>query len=173
MSRSRTSRAKEPAGTPVVETDVVEDTQPVEEPREFQLHEILKPAVPAVWPSVEGLIREAINASPEYAKLETPQDVCERCEAGDYALWLVFKGNDLKAALVVSMTEFARSGIFEINYCGGFEIDTWIDDFYQYTVERARNAGCRFVKIDGRYGWIKKLERLGFKSVSQEYLLEI
>lgn len=174
MSQSATSRSKRrPSRTPAVEEPKVEERQASAEPAPFQIMEIQPLAVGEVWGRVEDLIRQAINASPEYAKLETPQDVRDRCLAGDYTLWLIFKGTDLKAALVVSLTSFSRSSIFDINYCGGTEIDSWIEDFYNYTVERARNLGCRFVKIDGRYAWIKKLEGLGFKPVSQEFLLEI
>ena len=148
--------------------DVVTDVEDA-----FVLEEMLPGAVAGVWPHIAGMIRDAVNASDVYSKLETPQDIMMRCEAGDYNLWLVFKGAEIKAALVVSLDCYPRMNIFTINYCGGCDIDDWIDDLHTYVVERGRNANCRFIRIDGRYGWIGKLQKLGFNETSRQFTKEI
>lgn len=142
-------------------------------PDSFVLEEMAPGAAAEVWPLVEDMIRSAVNASPVYSKLETPQDILQRCKDGDYHLWLVFKGTKIKAALIVSLDEFPRMNVFTINYCGGTDIDAWINDFHTYAVERGRNANCRFIKIDGRYGWIGKLQKLGFEETSRQFTKEI
>ena len=150
------------------------------------IEEILPGAVPDIWPRVEDLIRDAVNACPVTAKLETPQDVCKRCYLDDpglvgqdrfhlglYSLWVITVGNELKAALVVSLEEHPRTFVVVINYCGGSEMEKWINPLHQYIVERGRNAGARFIKIDGRYGWIGHLKKLGFEKTGETFMLEI
>ncbi len=144
-----------------------------EEPGEILITWIAPSGVEGVWHRMEDLIRSAINASEVNAKLETPQDVKARCMEGEYDLLMIVRGNDLKAAVVLSYCQMPRTRVCTINYCGGTDIEDWIEDFYQYIVEGSRNLGCRFVKIDGRYGWIKKLEPLGFKETGREFTLEI
>ncbi len=143
------------------------------EPGEILIATVSPVAVEGVWHRMEGHIRTAINASDINAKLETPQDVKQRCLDGDYQLVAITEGNELKAAVILSYMDFPRTRVCTINYCGGGEIDWWITDFYHFIVEGSRNLGCRFVKIDGRYAWIKKLEKLGFKETSTEFTLEI
>lgn len=137
------------------------------------IEEILPGAVPGIWHHVEGMIRQALNASEVTARCETPQDVKSRCEAGDYALWLILAENSIKAALIVSVENHPRCNIATIHYCAGSNIEHWMAYLHDYLTERGRNAGCRYIKIEGRDGWGRMLKSLGFKKTSETFTKEI
>lgn len=140
---------------------------------EIAITVVQSPAVSAIWDRVEEEIRKALNSSDILQKLETPQDVRKRCENGEYNLIVITRGNELLAALVVSIITYPRAQMCVINYCGGTDLEAWIKPFYDFIVEGARNLNCRFIHIDGRYSWIKKLQEFGFEKTSEQFTLEI
>ena len=103
----------------------------------------------------------------------TTQDVLAQVMRRQNGLWAVWIDGEIKAAIVMGIEVHPRAHVVKIHLAGGSDLEHWIEPFYEYVVERARIANCRFVQIDGREPWGRKLKQYGFKKTSEVFTLEV
>ncbi|MGI9451996.1 MAG: hypothetical protein ACR2QH_15350 [Geminicoccaceae bacterium] len=127
-----------------------------------------------VWPYVEDMIRKAILSSDLLQKLETPKDVFNNLMANNYGLWVILADGGIKAAITMGIERKPRAQICKCYLCGGTEIERWMGPFYDYIIEQARNADCRFLQFEGRSeAWERLLKPYKFQKTSETFTLEI
>ena len=76
---------------------------------------------------------------------------------GDTLLWIGTQGTDIVTACTTDVMQRPRCKVLVLTWCGGKDVDTWLEDGLA-TVERyAKDIGCSHLEIFGRKGWSRKL----------------
>lgn len=140
---------------------------------EITCEHVVVEAVDGIWAHVEPMIRSAANWSETTIKMEVIDDIKAKLKDGEYALWLCLRDGQVIAAVVVGTTQHSRCMVVDIHYGGGMSLEQWIGPFYRVIVDRARAAGCRFIRVCGRDGWGKPLRKLGFSKAYVAFMREI
>lgn len=134
---------------------------------------VIPNAIPGIWHRIEPYIVKSAQWSDVTAKLESIQDIYDALIADQYGLWICTIDGHLKAALVVNIAVHPRCTVLDICYGAGESLDQWLKPFYDVIVDRVRSMGGRFIRVEGRPGWAKKLKTLGFRKVSEVFVVEI
>ena len=142
-------------------------------PGEILCEHVTLNALDGVWHLVEPMLKEAVNWSEITAKMEGIDDIFLKLKGGKYALWLCLRDGQVLAAIVLGVTEHSRCLVVDIHYGGGLEMKHWIGPFCETIVDKSRNAGCRFIRINGRKGWAAPLKKLGFTEAYVAFMREI
>ena len=142
-------------------------------PGEVVWEPVVPNAVPGIWHRIEPMIKRSMQWNDFSAKIECIDDIYQALVDDQYGLWICTRDGHLIAAIIVYVAQYPRCSIVDICYGAGEEIDQWMQPFYDLIVDRARAIGARFIRIEGRPGWQRKLKSLGFQKVSEEFLLEI
>lgn len=106
-----------------------------------------------VWGEVGPLLAPAVALG----ATETLGQVREGLEAGRYQLWTAVRGNQIEGAWCTRLAEYASERVCEIVYCGGHDIERWLDITVEPVSWWARERGCKRIRIFGRRGWVKLL----------------
>jgi hypothetical protein len=105
--------------------------------------------VKQVWYRVEHFIREAI----ERVGLCNFDDVADDVLCGSALLWLVWDGKDIQGAVV---TELTTDRVCTIVAYGGRMADLHL---LRELESYARAEGCNRIRIMGRKGWVRVLNK--------------
>lgn len=116
-----------------------------------RLRPIAATVVPHLWGQVEPLLAPAIR-DPLY----TPIDLYLDLAGGRATLWLIERGQEIRAALVTRMTEFSGGRSMRIQLCGGEGMEDWLP-LLSSLEDHAREYSCARVEIEGRKGWLRVL----------------
>ena len=100
---------------------------------------------------ISPLIQKAIDKTNE---IYTTTDILERLIKGEMDLWLNPNG------IVITQ---CTPPILNIGICVGENIDDWIEEIVDRLKFEARASGCAYLQEIGRRGWVKRMEKLGFK----------
>lgn len=130
-------------------------------------------AVERAWEHVRPILKRSVEWSDITAKLEGLDDVRSKLIAAHYTLWIATQGQRLIAAVVADVAQHSRNRVCNIHYGAGDEMEHWLQSFADEIIERARQAGCRFIRIEGRDGWGRALKSIGFKKAYTGFMLEI
>ena len=142
-------------------------------PGEITCEHVVVEAIDGVWHRVEPMLKESVNWSETTAKMEGIDDIFLRIKGGQYALWLCLRDGQVLAAVVLGVTEHSRCLVVDIHYGAGMDLEHWIAPFCDTIVDKSRNAGCRFIRVNGRKGWAKPLKKLGFTEAYVAFMREI
>jgi hypothetical protein len=107
-----------------------------------------------IWPHVSPLLKAACLRTELNAFADIEADIF----AGRSLLWLAWNGRAIEAAAATILinTEICKACI--ITVCGGSDMKRWLPLIEQIEAY-ARLEGCARVRIYGRKGWLRVLER--------------
>lgn len=110
--------------------------------------------VATIWPKVESYIASALEyEGREYA----PSAIFEALEEGRMQLFTAGPVESPKAAAVVAIHEYPNVRRCRIHWCGGRDVETWVDLIKG--IERwAVQNDCQAIRLSGRKGWRKHLD---------------
>jgi hypothetical protein len=115
------------------------------------------------WPHVSDLIHRAIRRT----NLSHSQDIDFDVLNGDGLLWIAWNGRAVEAAATSSLIETDTEKICVLTACGGENMRRWIGLLGKIE-DYAKAEGCSRVRIFGRKGWVRMLERYRIRNVILE-----
>lgn len=111
--------------------------------------------IPSLWKTVRPWIKRAIEA--EDIKLHNEEDIYTDLMTKDMQLWVMDS-----ACVVTQIQVYPRAKICVIVLCGGSGMGGWVDGIREIE-EWAKAEGCDAMKVHGRSGWEKVLNRYGYE----------
>lgn len=118
---------------------------------EHRLLAIPADQVDTVWPQVRGPLAKAIGD-----RRSCIDDVLLDVLRRDAQLWLVLRGEEVRAALVTRELRYPRGRSLLIQLLAGQGLGEWVHLLAE--LERhARELGCDAVEIQGRRAWERVL----------------
>lgn len=122
-------------------------------------------------PSVRKLLGRAVERSAKDLGIE---DVISDLYSGRSALWLVYIGDTLVAAITTSVVRHPRRKVFFIEFMGGSRMKEWMDYMLDMFKHVAKEAGLDAIAADGRKGFEYYCARQDdFIAKSTRYEMEI
>ncbi|MEH2513935.1 hypothetical protein V1291_005289 [Nitrobacteraceae bacterium AZCC 1564] len=115
------------------------------------------------WPHVSDLIHRAIRRT----NLSHSQDIDFDVLNGDGLLWIAWNGSAVEAAATTSLIETDAEKVCVLTACGGAKMRRWLGLLGQIE-DYAKAEGCSRVRIFGRKGWVRVLERYRIRNVILE-----
>ena len=119
------------------------------------------------WNKVAPLIQKAIDITPGRI---AASDIYIMLLAGEILLWeITDKDNKVIAALTSKVFDLPRGRICCAEWCGGSDMEDWIDELIVKIESYAKDMGCTIIEAHGRQGWKKKLEPHGWRQFQVSY----
>jgi hypothetical protein len=115
------------------------------------------------WPHVSDLIHRAIRRT----NLSHSQDIDFDVLNGDGLLWIAWNGSAVEAAATTSLIETDTEKVCVLTACGGENMRRWLSLLGEIE-DYAKAEGCSRVRIFGRKGWVRVLERYRIRNVILE-----
>lgn len=105
------------------------------------------------WPKSWPMLKPAVDMIGQH----TPLSVLSALEDGDFQLWAVLDDDgNMHAAVVTEIAEWPGTKECTSRYCGGDDVDEWVDLIAEIEAW-AKHNGCTRSYVMGRRGWTKKL----------------
>jgi hypothetical protein len=118
------------------------------------------------WPHVSELIHRAVRRTNLSHSQDSDFDVLN----GDGVLWIAWNGRGVEAAATTSLIETDTEKVCVLTACGGADMRRWIGLLGEIE-DYAKAEGCSRVRIFGRKGWVRVLERYRIRNVILEKAL--
>lgn len=124
-----------------------------------------------LWKQASPLIEAAIAEAPTLMSLH---DIEKAVCAGTMSLWEVRDAKEvLRAAFVTEIARGSLGAAVNVVALGGDGVEDWIEQV-TYALQRyASVERCLFVAEQGRCGWTKILERLGWSRGPTTMILKV
>lgn len=128
-----------------------------------EIRPILSSDVDLYWPKAAPLIQKAIDHSLGEFTLEHIHDLLIK---GEKALWIVFRGIEIIAAITTRIDHYEYSDMknVTIDYAGGKDFADW-SMFTDYIEPVYKAMGCDNILIAGRLGWLRLHTDKGYKPI--------
>lgn len=82
---------------------------------------------------------------------------------GTAQLWIVYNGSFVVGAYTTQVIDYPNLSTVRIITLAGDEFSQWIDLAYKELVQFAKSQNAKRLDLVGRKGWVKVLDRFGFK----------
>jgi hypothetical protein len=83
---------------------------------------------------------------------------------GSTRLMIMQDGEDILAAIVLSIHNHPAKRIMQVSFAGGTRMEDWAEQGLPFVEKLAQELGCNSVYIQGRPGWLRKFEKLGYSN---------
>jgi hypothetical protein len=113
-----------------------------------------------MWPHVREKLQDAVDACGEWTIEQLQRGVC----SGKQLLWLTWDGQAINAVCVTEVMDTPKGRGCLAVACGGSDND-WPDRLKPIE-DYAKEAGCQFMRIQGRKGWQRVFKEYRFEWVS-------
>lgn len=114
-----------------------------------------------VWPRVEKFLSDALQVETPPLPLSTLRKQVENSHS---QLWGIAEPDRFLGALITRLVDYEENGKYvEIAYCGGVEIDRWLEKGLWEIESWAQSLGAKYVTLGGRAGWVRKLRPYGYE----------
>ena len=125
-----------------------------------------------VWPTVEPMLKGAVDLAP---RRFSTGDLFLLLGCGKQLLWIVVDGpeRNIIAALTSRVYNLPQGRICSVDWAGGEDHRTWVDEFLRIVEKYAKNMGCDIIEYIGRPGWAKYVEKHGWSRQSVAYEKEL
>ena len=126
--------------------------------------------VDAVWLEAAPFIRLAQRRIERNVGMS---NIYEELVQGQMCLWLVKMQDKLQAVIITRVVQHPRRRAFRIEYVAGKSMTEWLDSSMVTMRKAAQLSGCSVIEADGRRGWTKIAQSIGFKEVHRAFDMEI
>ena len=113
----------------------------------------------SVWHVAAPLLKKAFD------RVDYPfsmDEILGKVEACDMQLWMT---HNLQMAWLTRILVFPRYKVLEVVAAGGKGIDDWLAASDALFTAFASHHGCKYVEVQGRPGWTKVGQPLGYSPV--------
>lgn len=91
-------------------------------------------------------------------------DIYDKLTEADMQLWIVFnEEKEIHSVITTEIATYPRKTTCRIVTCGGSELDNWSGELLDIIEEWAKEHGCVAMETCCRKGFIKKLNKYGYK----------
>lgn len=129
---------------------------------DWQLRYVRAEDVEAVWPIAAPFVQRAIDKVPTDLTLD---QVREWSKDGRLRLWIVSDGDEPVAAFPVAELP---DGTVEFYAISGRRMTEWLPVLLPLFASMAKSAGKRALRLDGRFGWERRMAPFGFTTIRRE-----
>jgi len=129
---------------------------------------ILTDDLDAFIPLARKLLEKAVKRQDRNLDMN---DVISDLYAGRSALWLVYIGDTLVAAITTSVVRHPRRSTLFIEFVGGSRLKEWMEYVIGMFVHVAKDAGLDGIETDGRKGF-ERIYPETFKITHSHYEME-
>lgn len=138
------------------------------------LYNIEQGKVEAYWEHASPYINKALNKTGANAEFSL-EDIKESLIDGKMQLWLWVKDEEVQAVGVTEILSYPRSNILSIPFVGSekMTVEEWFSESVEELTKFAKHHECSGLKGYGRFGWIKRFEKLGNVRSEASFILEI
>lgn len=119
----------------------------------YQSEEIEK-----IWHELEPLIKKVLIKHEEEYTIDSIKEMLFKKQV---QLWTSYNGQ-IEAFVLTHIAIYPNHKICEIFMCGGSNLDNWLG-FMSNIEAWAISIGCKYIGLQGRKGWKRKLSHIGFK----------
>ena len=117
-------------------------------------------ALPLYWEEAAKLLEPAVKRSGGRMTLDL---MYRQLMARDTQLWAAFdQHGEMLGAWTSQINIYAGQKVCELLYCGGRNIQSWLDSGLDITEAWACSKGCDSITIVGRTGWGRITEHRGY-----------
>ena len=115
-----------------------------------------------VWEECKDYIEMGNDKSRQEMNLE---DIYKKLSDADMQLWVIFdpKDKEIHSVLTTEIVTYPRKKTCRIVTLGGQNLDDWVEEFLDILEEWAVAHNCMAMETCCRKGFIKKLEKFGYK----------
>ena len=123
--------------------------------------------VDVVWEDARRFLEPAIKSGGRRYNIET---VKKFIDDRIIALWVALnEENDIKAVITTRVQQYPEGRALEMDWIGGEEMTEWLPEFHSTLESYARDMNCDFMAGQGRKGWTKPLQTLGWEAEFVSY----
>ncbi|MDE2468302.1 MAG: hypothetical protein KGL35_06060 [Bradyrhizobium sp.] len=122
------------------------------------------------WGTVDHWLQESINQDALHSL--GLDDIHRAVEAQEMQLWIVLAPTP-KGAVVTQIANYPKARSLAVVLCGGFEMPSWIAGLVDVLKRYAKHHGCQTVACNGRKGWVRVLQGLGWREIAVTVALEV
>lgn len=119
-----------------------------------------KDSVHHVWSDVRPLLEKAVEHSCGECGI---QDIYQKIEDGKMGLIIISDDNNIIAAAVVEFMNYPQITSLRVAFLGGKKMADWLGDLIEFLDKWASENNMARIELMGRDGWVKVLERYGYK----------
>lgn len=115
-----------------------------------------------IWPKVLPYIERVVEQADGRA---SAADALNRILTGSAQLWAIYDPDtlDVTGAMVTRVTEYPAAKFLTVEMLGGDNFDEWMRDADTALTVLGEHLGLDGVEEYGRRGWIRKLDKLGWR----------
>ena len=111
------------------------------------------------WDYIKGDIEKALKYCNEEMNID---DVRIQIENGVVLPLLIKEGEDLLSVVTLEIVHKPLKKMVYIMTAGGEELDMWLDEVLRVTEILAKEQKADSIYINGRKGWLRKLDKYGY-----------
>jgi len=114
-----------------------------------------------VWPAVLPMIERGLRHGQGDG---TTVDVMRhKVMAGDWLMWAVHEGDDVKAVVILSVNVHATGKKVFIQMLAGHDMDQWQEELQGLLLDFRDVIGAMCIEASCRKGLVKRLSKLGWR----------
>jgi hypothetical protein len=113
------------------------------------------------WKKIEHFIKKAAEYT--YGRYSA-ENLYDMVKEGEHQLWVAYDGSDFKSAVLTNVMNYPQCKVLCMGFCGGEELDEWIDPMLSLLKRYAKDMGCDSIEAFGRPGWSKILKKFGYQN---------
>jgi len=119
-----------------------------------------KEDIERLWPMIKPYIDRVLNHTfGEY----NAEDVKEKAINGNIVFFIVTIGGEVKSVISAELVEAPQKKYMNILTTSGKDFDVWIQEAVDTIINVAKEQGAQDITMVGRKGWLRKMEKYGFK----------
>lgn len=125
-----------------------------------------------MWPQVAGMIESAIEYFPGRYDLG---DILEDIIAGRQKLWIAFdeETGEIAGCCTTKIYPYPMSKTMTLEWIAGSNMEEWLPMGFKLIRQYSKDQGCDRMEGRGRDGWLKPLEKLGWKKCASVFEIEL
>ena len=112
------------------------------------------------WDDIKPNIERALAFCNEEMDID---DVHSMIEDGSVLPLLVIENNKILSVVTLEIIQKPLKKIVCIMTAGGEELDMWLEDILETVNELAKDQQADSIYINGRKGWLRKLNKFNYK----------
>jgi hypothetical protein len=138
------------------------------------LYHIRQDKIETYWEPASPYVEKALKKTGANAEYSL-DDIKRSLHEGEMQLWLWVKDDEIQAVGVTEILCYPRCKILSIPFVGSekMTVEEWFNGSVEELIEFAKHYGCKGIKGYGRFGWIKKFQKLGNVRSEASFILEI
>ena len=123
-----------------------------------------------LWDTLEPLVKSALENG---GSLEESSSIRGAILDRTMQAWGILRGDQITGVGITTVEEWDKGRCLTVVALSGVDMVEWLPEFERTVRVFAAANGCKFVGLEGRRGWVKELQRFGWKEISVKMYKEL